>query len=214
MTSFPTLFTQTPAAGLPIARPAAAGATVPLVIGCDMALVTSGIAGPGWTDLIRTGNRRGEERLDYIVETAASFYRLADFVTIEGPAYSTAKQTGHDEMSALRWMIRCDLRRRGIPFAVVNPDSRTIYATGKARWKDDEGRKLSSRQVKGLVRDAVAVQYGIECSGTHRYDEADAYVLMAMGADWLGYPLVELPPTHRRALKGVPWPTTPVAVAR
>ena len=209
----PTLFDQTPAAG-PTPRPAAAGASQPLVIGLDMALITSGIAGPGWTDLIRTGNRRGEERLAYVVDTAASFYRLADFVTIEGAAYSMAKQVGHDEMSALRWMIRCDLRRRGIPFAVVTPDSRTIYATGKARWRDDQGRKLTARQVKGLVRDAVAAQYGIECSGTGRYDEADAYVLMAMGADWLGYPLVELPPTHRRALKGVPWPTGTVAVAR
>jgi hypothetical protein len=206
-----TLFDLTPATP---AAPAAAGPR-PLVIGLDMALGTSGIAGPGWTDTIRTGNLRGEERLDYIVDTAATFYRLADFAVIEGAAYSQAKQVGHDEMSALRWMIRCDLRKRGIPFAVVTPDSRTIYATGKARWKDPEtGRKLTARQVKGLVRDAVTQHWGIDCTGTTKYDEADSYVLAEMGQDWLGFPAVELPQTHRRALDGVAWPTSTVAVAR
>jgi hypothetical protein len=210
----PTLFSIEAPAVPAAAGPRPAG-PVPLVIGLDMALGTSGIAGPGWTDTIRTGQLRDEERLQYIVDTAVSFYRNADFVTIEGPAYSTAKQVGHDEMSALRWMIRCDLRKRSIPFAVINPDSRTIYATGKARWKnEDTGLKLTSKQVKGLVRDAVATRYGIHCGGPTRYDEADAYVLMAMGMDWLGYPLAEVPPTHARALKGVPWPTQTVAVAR
>jgi crossover junction endodeoxyribonuclease RuvC len=37
---------------------------------------------------------------------------------------------------------------------------------------------------------------------------------MAMGMDWLGYSLAEVPKTHSRALKGVAWPTTTVAVAR
>lgn len=210
MTIAPTLFTpDTPAAS------AAAGPRPPLVIGLDMALGTSGIAGPGWTDTIRTGQLREEARLQYIVDTAVSFYRQADFVTIEGPAYSTAKQVGHDEMSALRWMIRCDLRKRQIPFAVINPDSRTIYATGKARWKnEDTGVKLTSKQVKGLVRDAVATRYGIHASGPTRYDEADAYVLMCMGMHWLGYPLAEVPASHERALKGVTWPTQTVAVAQ
>lgn len=204
----PTLFTpEAPAA------PVVAGPR-PTVIGLDMALGTSGIAGPGWTDTIRTGQLRGEERLTYIVETAAAFYRRADFAVIEGAAYSHAKQVGHDELSALRWMIRCDLRKRGIPFAVVTPDSRTIYATGKARWKDEAtGRKLTPKQVKGMVRLETATRYGMLFEGPTRYDEADAYVLMAMAMDWLGYPLAEVPKTHARALKGVPWPTQTVAVA-
>ncbi|MFJ9037421.1 hypothetical protein ACIRF8_12640 [Streptomyces sp. NPDC102406] len=204
----PTLFEPEAPAATPAAGPR------PLVIGLDMALGTSGIAGPGWTDTIRTGNLRGEQRLRFITDAAASFYRLADFVVIEGAAFSHAKQIGHDEMSGLRWMIRCDLWSRGIPFAVVTPDSRTIYATGKARWKDEQGRKLTPKQVKGMVRDETAARYGISLTGTTRYDEADAYVLMAMAMDWLGHPLAEVPKTHSRALKGVPWPTTPVAVAR
>jgi hypothetical protein len=186
----------------------------PLVVGLDIALITSGVAGPGWADHFRTTGLAAEERLTHIVETAATFYRNADFAVIEGAAYSMAKQVGHDEMSAARWMIRCDLHRRGIPFAVVTPDSRTIYATGKARHKDAEtGQKLTAKQVKGLVRIEASLRYGVEFAGTARYDEADAYVLMAMGMDWLGYPLADVPATHSRALKGVAWPTTTVAVA-
>ena len=189
--------------------------TQPIVIGLDIALVTSGVAGPGWADHFRTGDRRGEQRLLHIVETAATFYRNADLVLIEGAAYSMAKQVGHDEMSAARWMIRCDLHRRRIPFAVVTPDSRSIYATGKARHKDAAtGKKLTAKQVKGMVRLNTSLRYGVQFDGTARYDEADAYVLMAMGMDWLGYPLAEVPNTHSRALKGVAWPTQTVAVAR
>ncbi|GAA3717937.1 hypothetical protein [Streptomyces tremellae] len=204
------LFDLRPAAPAP--TPRAAGPR-PSVIGLDMALVTSGVAGPGWTDTIRTGTRRAEDRLLHLVETTATFYRRADLVVIEGPSYGSALQRGHDEMAALRWMIRCDACRRGIPVAVVPPDSRTIYATGRARWKDEVGHKLTAQQVKGLVRTAVQDTYGVPCEGPGRYDQADAYVLVAMGLDWLGYPLADLPPTHRRALDGVAWPELP-AVAR
>ena len=207
--SAPTLFEpEVPAA------PVAAGSR-PLVIGLDIALVTSGVAGPGWADHFRTTGLTGEDRLQTIVDTASSFYRNADLVLLEGAAYSMAKQIGHDEMSAARWMIRCDLRKRRIPFAVVTPDSRTIYATGRARWKDEgTGKKLTPKQVKGKVRDEASLRYQQDFSGTARYDEADAYVLMAMGMDWLGYPLAEVPKTHARALGGVHWPTQTVAVAR
>lgn len=205
-----TLFDLTPQAP---AEPITTGPT-PTVIGLDIALITSGVAGPGWADHFRTTGLTGEDRLSRIIETAASFYRHADFVVIEGAAYSMAKQVGHDEMSAARWMIRCDLRKRDIPFAVVTPDSRTIYATGRARWKDDDGKKLTPKQVKGKVRDEAAHRYCMAFEGTARYDEADAYVLMAMGLDWLGYPLATVPKTHARALKGVAWPTQAVAVAR
>jgi hypothetical protein len=191
-----------------------AAGTQPLVISLDIALATSGVAGPGWADHFRTTGLAGEDRLQNILDTAASFYRDADLVIIEGAAYSRATQVGHDEMSAARWMIRCDLKRRRIPFAVVTPDSRTIYATGRARWKDEDGKKLTPRQVKGKVRDEASRRYGIPFEGTARFDEADAYVLMAMGMDWLGYPLAEVPKTHSRALDGVHWPTQTVAVAR
>ncbi|MEU0808746.1 hypothetical protein [Streptomyces sp. NPDC005970] len=200
----PTLFDQ-PARPVP-ASVAGAG-PAPLVIALDIALGTTGVAGTGWTDTIRTGTRRTEDRLDHIVKAAASFYRHADYVAIEGPSYGSALQNGHDEMAAARWMIRHDLWKRGIPYAIVPPDNRTIYATGKARWKHPEtGRKLSSAEVKGLVRTAVQERYGIPCEGPGRYDQADAYVILSMFLDQLGHALAEVPPTHSRALAGCQWP--------
>jgi hypothetical protein len=84
-----------------------------------------------------------------------------------------------------------------------HPHSRTIYATGKASWKGE-----TSREVKGRVRDAVAIRYGVDCTGPRRYDEADAYILMAMGMAHLGHALAPVPDTHSRALAGVAWPDT------
>jgi hypothetical protein len=183
----------------------------PLVVGLDIALGTTGIAGgyagAAWTDHLRSGARRGEERLNYLVTSLASYYRGATLAVIEGPAYGRAWQAGHDELAAARWMIRCDLWKRGIPCAVVSPHGRTVYATGKARWQDEEtGHLLTARQVKGLVRLAAAQRYGVELEGPARYDEADALVLAAMGLHWLGDPLAEVPASHARALEGVAWP--------
>lgn len=198
----------------PPAATTAAGAR-PLVIGLDIALVNSGVAGPGWTDHIRTGKQRGEERLCTILSAARSFYRSADMVVIEGASFGSALQAGHDEMAAARWMIRTDLHRRGIPFAVVPPHNRTVYALGDGQPKDIETRaRLTSKQAKALVRDAVAERYGVDCEGTTRYDQADAYVLMAMGLDWLGYALAQVPDSHSRALKTVPWPVLTPAVSQ
>jgi hypothetical protein len=193
----------------PAALSPAAGGTArpqPRVIGLDISLASTGVAGVGWTELIRTGDRRGEDRLDYIVACVLDYTRSANFVAIEGPSYGSALQNGHDEMAAARWMVRCELRRRNIPYAIVPPDNRTIYATGRARWKSEDGKKLTAAQVKGKVRDAVARRYGVECEGTGRYDRADAYVLLAMARDYLGYPLAPVPATHSRALAKVAWP--------
>jgi hypothetical protein len=200
---------------LSLTTPTAATRPRPVVIGLDIALVNSGVAGADWTDHIRTGKLRGEARLSEILERAASFYRHADLVLIEAPAFGRALQAGHDEMAAARWIIRLDLRRRGIPFAVVNPHSRTIYALGHARPKHPvSGRALTAAEAKGAVRDAVAERYGLQTAGATRYDQADAFVLAAMGLHWLGYPLAPVPDTHSRALAGVAWPEQVPVVAR
>ncbi|MEU2402770.1 hypothetical protein ABZ609_00290 [Streptomyces rubiginosohelvolus] len=208
----PTLFDQTPAAGL-TTRPAAVTHR-PLVIALDVAIGTTGVAGEGWTDHVHTTattlHGRFQQQLDGIV----SFIRNADKVVIEGAAFSKARLQGMDQLAAMRWMVRHELWRRGIPYAIVPPDNRTIYATGKARWKDEAtGTKLTSTQVKGMVRDAVRDRYGVDCTGRWRYDEADAYVLLAMAYDHLGMPLAEVPPSHSRAVAGCDWSEFTPAVA-
>ncbi|RLV66310.1 hypothetical protein STAN_1831 [Streptomyces sp. CBMAI 2042] len=207
-----TLFDQTPAAGL-TPRPAAVTHR-PLVIALDVAIGTTGVAGEGWTDHVHatatTLHGRFQQQLDGIV----SFIRNADKVVIEGAAFSKARLQGMDQLAAMRWMVRHELWRRGIPYAIVPPDNRTIYATGKARWKDEEtGTRLTTTQVKGMVRDAVRDRYGVDCTGRWRYDEADAYVLLAMAYDHLGAPLAEVPQTHSRAVAGCDWSEFTPAVA-
>ncbi|WP_441251161.1 hypothetical protein [Kitasatospora sp. McL0602] len=178
----------------------------PVVIGLDVAIGTTGVAGLGWTAHIHANQASLHERMEHQLTEVKSYIRNADFVVVEGPAFSKNNQ-GADALAAMRWMVRRALWKAGIPYAVVNPDSRTIYATGKARWRDQETkRKFTPVQVKGLVRAAVATQYGVECEGRWRYDEADAYVLMAMGLHHLGHPQADLPDTHTRALQGVNWP--------
>lgn len=205
----PTLFDQTPAAG-PTTRPAAVTQR-PLVIGLDVAMGTTGVAGVGWTDYVHTAAKGQHDRFAYQLDGCASFYRNADFVVIEGAAYSKNNQ-GADALAAMRWMVRHDLWKRSIPYAIVPPDKRISYATGTTVHKDETGARVKGTALKDLVRTAVADRYGIHTEGKWRYDEADAYVLLAMGLDHIGHPLAPVPARNAKALDGCTWPQL-VAVA-
>lgn len=201
---------ETPAAGLPITRPAAAGA--PLVIGLDVAMGISGVAGTGWTDHVRCTATGQHDRFAAQLNGLASFYRHADFVVIEGAAYSKNNQ-GADALAAMRWMVRHDLWKRGIPYAVITPSKRLTYATGTTVHYDEQGERLKGLALKALVRAAVGERYGVLTEGRAKYDEADAYVMLAMGLHHFGYPLADVPERNAKALDGCVWPEF-VAVAR
>ncbi|MDX2679270.1 hypothetical protein [Streptomyces soliscabiei] len=174
----------------------AQSATVPKVIGLDVSLTCTGVAGEGWTDTIRPrAGLRGHPRLAWIIERVADHIRGADLVVIEGPSFGGGVAHRHEDLAGLRVMVRHACWRRNIPYAVVPPSCRALYATGKGSGS------------KGAVRDAVRARYGVECDGPGRYDQADAYVLLAMGLHHLGWPLTVVPDTHRRGLDGSQWPT-------
>lgn len=189
---------KTPAAGL-TTRPAA-GTNRPLVIGLDLSLTSSGIAGEGWTDHIRT-KTRGDFRLNYLAGQIGDFIKQADLVVMEGPSYGHAALAGHEDMAGLRCLVRVFCHRRRIPYAVIAPSSLKLYATGYGK------------AAKGEIRSAVADRYGIHTEGSARYDEADAYVAMAAGMDWLGYRLADVPDRCAAALDKVTWPEQVPAVA-
>ncbi|MDI9885346.1 hypothetical protein QMZ92_13310 [Streptomyces sp. HNM0645] len=191
---------DTPAPGL-TARPAAGGTTRPLVIGLDLSLTSTGVAGEGWTDRIRT-KLRGDERLRHLTGQIASFVKAADLVVMEGPSYGHAALAGHEDLAGLRVLVRQFCYRQSIPYAVIPPSTLKLYASGRGN------------ATKGEVRSAVADRYGVHTEGAARYDEADAYVAMAAGMAWLGYPLAAVPERSAKALAGCAWPTMPVAVAR
>jgi hypothetical protein len=195
---------STTAYALPVPAGHPQSSAAPLVIGLDLSLSSTGVAGDGWADALRTKDR-GHDRLDWLCREIAERVRAADLVVVEGPAYGRGAQGGHHELAGFWWMVVHNLWTQRIPYAVVNPHSRTIYAVGRANPAQEHPREKRARIAKGMVRDAAAARYGVECEGPGRYDQADALILAAMGLDWLGHPLAEVPLTHRRALDGVDW---------
>ncbi len=168
---------------------------VPRVIGLDMSLTCTGVAGNGWTDTIKPINKvRGHERLAVILDRVGDFVFHADLVVIEGPAYGAQRagiQKGHHERAGLWWLVTHKLWSCHVPFAVADPTSVKRYATGKGNAD------------KAAVIREVTRRFEWFSGGE---DEADALALAAMGADWLGHPIVDLPKTHRAALDAVRWP--------
>ncbi|WP_234352055.1 MULTISPECIES: hypothetical protein [unclassified Streptomyces] len=186
--------------GLPAPAPAP-----PVVIGLDLSLTSTGVAGEGWTEALRTKSR-GHQRLRWLRREIGERTADAALVVVEGAAYSQGRQAGHHELAGLWWIVTQDLWDRKVPYAVVTPHARTIYATGAAYPAKEYPAKERARVAKGMVRDAVASRYGVECDGPGRYDKSDAFVLAAMGLHWAGWPLAVVPDTHRRALDNVQWP--------
>ncbi|MFD3717225.1 hypothetical protein [Streptomyces sp. NPDC058674] len=200
MTS-PTLFDPAPAAPGP-APPAGTGPR-PLVIGLDLSLTSTGVAGVDWAEVLRS-KHKGHRRLSWLRMEIYDRTKSADLVVVEGPSYGHGAQAGHHELGGLWWMITHDLWRRNLPYAVCPPKVRAVYATGDGNAN------------KGKVRDGVRTWFGVDCDGgaSARYDKADAVTMACLGAHWLGYPVAEMPATHTRALDSVAWPETTPAVAR
>ncbi|MDG4531662.1 hypothetical protein [Streptomyces sp. AV19] len=179
--------------------PAPAGAGPrprPLVIGLDLSLTSTGVAGVGWTDRIRT-KLRGDARLAHVEAAVVSYIRHADLVAMEGPSFGHGALPGHEDLAGLRVLVRRYCYRHRIPYAVVPPSSLKLYVAGYGR------------ATKGEIRSAVADRYSIRTEGAARYDEADAYGVLAAACDWLGHRLAPVPETNARALAGCQWPTAP-----
>ncbi|MCM2579513.1 hypothetical protein, partial [Streptomyces meridianus] len=133
------------------------GASAPLVIGLDLSLTCTGVAGAEWVDYIRPKKLTGHPRLDFLVDQVATFIKRADLVVIEGPSFGGGVAHRHEDLAGLRVMIRHACWRRGIPYALVPPSCRALYAAGKGSAS------------KGEVRTAIAERYGMECDGFARY---------------------------------------------
>lgn len=163
------------------------------VLGLDLSLTCTGLAGAGWTDRLRSGDRRGADRLTWLRrELTDRFLGGVELVVMEGPSYgSTRGQSGHHERAGLWWLVRVALADRAMRVAVVAPASLKLYAAGRGNAD------------KAVVVREVTKRFPWFEGGE---DEADALVLAAMGADHLGEPLVEMPQAHRAALTKVEWP--------
>jgi crossover junction endodeoxyribonuclease RuvC len=163
------------------------------VIGLDLSLASTGVASSlGWTERIRSKpHPRPLTRLRDIRDSVLDMVGTkADLVVLEGLAAS--REVGSLERTGLWYLVVESIDRRGIPWAAVAPTALKKYATGRGNAGKDE------------VLAAVIKRFpDYDVCGN---DEADALVLMAMGADHLGEPMVAMPEVHRTALAKVRWP--------
>jgi hypothetical protein len=178
-------------------------AAAPRVLGVDLSLTATGLAGPGWCHLIASRHDGDEwskrsRRLRRIREEVLEFAMPAELVVIEGPAYGAVSQSTWDR-AGLWWSIVAVLESCEVPYAVVSPSQRLMYASGS-------GQPPKGRKSKGVVVDAVTRRYP-EYDTAGDDNLADAVVFMAMGCRALGRPLEDsLPQTHLRAMDKVVWP--------
>lgn len=188
----------------------------PRVIGVDLSLTCTGLALPpihanaagttmaikkpsgqrpenGWPEL-----RRLRWMRDRVLEEVRRFAGGPDFgyaapvlVVIEDMAFS--RTTGHVMTRAGLWWMVVDAldATPGVSWAQVKPTCRAKYATGKG----NAGKDVVMREVARRFPDFTGGE-----------DEADALILRAMGMDRLGFPLAQMPATHRAALDAVDWP--------
>lgn len=100
----------------------------PLIIGLDLSLTCTGVAGAGWTAFIRPKNINGHPRLAYLTETIGTYIKKADLVVIEGPSFGPGVKHRHEDLAGLRVMVRHWCWQRQIPYAIVPPSCRALYA--------------------------------------------------------------------------------------
>jgi crossover junction endodeoxyribonuclease RuvC len=120
-----------------------------------------------------------------------------DLVVMEGPSLGSTG-AGTFDRSGLWWLVYDGLLGQGLAVAVAPPSNVKTYATGKGNGPDAS---------KDAVLLAAARRY--TSAPIRNNNEADALLLAAMGARWLGAPVEKsLPQTHTKALTKCQWPTT------
>ncbi|MBZ6211705.1 hypothetical protein KVH31_34990 [Streptomyces olivaceus] len=184
-----------------------APAPAPIVVGVDPSLTGTGIASSnGWVDVHGYKRPRAKDPGITQLPHAERIQAMRDLLTlvtttighpdlavIELPAVSRSGGGAH-ERGWFWWQLYHHLTLNEVPVALMAPNARALYATGRGNAP------------KGAVIDAVTRRY--PAWATEGNDNAaDAVTLMAAGRDWLGHPLTTLPKTHRTALTKATWPT-------
>lgn len=186
--------------------------TALLVVGIDLSLISTGIAGIRWGDidaprLTSSWTTRVESKGRADATLAARMRRLrnlrsaitdhaagADLVVIEGPSYAQKTAASAHDRSGLWWQI-VDLLDDDFGCTVVEvpPTCRIKYATGRGNASKDQ-----------VLAAAVKRYPDVDVTGN---DVADAVVLAAMGARHLGHPIEpSLPQAHLDAMTKIRWP--------
>lgn len=163
------------------------------VVGLDLSLQATGVAGDGWSEVLRPKSI-SYERLRWLRDEVFKRVVDADLVVVEG-YYSGAGTRSDSERGGLWWMVTERIDDAKIPMAIAAPTSVKKYAVGVGGGQ---------RAGKDYVLVAAVRRFGWFEGGN---DEADALWCAAMGYDWLDMPLVDMPAASREALEKVKWPS-------
>lgn len=183
----------------------------PLVIGIDPSLTGTGIASSnGWCEVIGYKKVRAKDpgitqlphperirAMRQLAHQVLESIHLPTLAVMELPAVSRSGGGAH-ERGWFWWHLYSELTRYEVPVALMAPNARALYATGKGT------------AAKGAVIDAVTRRFPAWTTEGND-NAADAVALMAAGRDWLHHPIATLPQTHRAALAKATWPTLPGA---
>lgn len=155
----------------------------PCVVGLDLSLTATGVAGAeGVPSSIRPAGV-GTVRLSAIRAGVVASIVGADLVMVEGPAFGRAQQM--HALGQLAGVVYLALDEAGARWMLVPPASLKKYATGRGN--------------AGKAEVLAAAIRRLGYAG-HDDNEADALWLRAIGLDLLGCPAVDVPAAHRGAL--------------
>ena len=165
--------------------------TAPVVIGVDLSVRSTGIAhADGDYEVFRPeSDPTANHGMDRCVEIRDHVLAVCDVVDLELVMLEGLAFAAHDnarQLAMLAGIIRMALYDGGHAFLTVVPGTLKKYATGKGNAS------------KEAVVDAA--QKRLRYQG-YDNNEADALWLRAIGWELVGVPLVEMPQTHRDALK-------------
>lgn len=158
------------------------------VMGIDPSLTQTGLAVIEngqlvWTKTIPTKGKANDKlkdkanRIFDIANQVGASVRLHNPVlaVLEAPSFGSLHGAPH-ERSGLWWAIVRQLHTAGVDYAAVSPKQRAKYATGNGNSQ------------KAEVHAYVKGRYATEDLPIKTNDEADAVILAAMGARYLGMP--------------------------
>ena len=183
----------------------------PAVVGVDPAIGSASSTGTGiassngWCESVGYPDRKKKGRefsklphrervreLIQLRDRITATIGCPDLVVMELPAPSRSGGGSH-ERAWLWWEIYRWTQGSYLPVALLTPNQRALYATGKGT------------AAKTAVVDAVARRWPDWTTGGDD-NLADAIVLMAAGRDWLGHPIADMPKAHRAAFDKAIWP--------
>lgn len=130
-----------------------------ILVGLDISLNGTGGArldlesGAVRLSTFKPGTRRGHSRTEWVLGELATFCAGADMAVIEGLSYGS-KSSSLDEIYGFHMLVRQQLWRRRIPYAIATPADIKMYVTGNGNaGKLDMVRSLRKAFPKLRIED-------------------------------------------------------------